>query len=34
MDILIAIRTMVVTGNKVYIQAGAGTVDSVAESEF
>ena len=35
MDTCIAIRTMVVTGNKVYIQAGAGIVaDSVAESEF
>ncbi len=35
MDTCIAIRTMVVTSNKVYIQAGAGIVaDSVAESEF
>ena len=35
MDTCIAIRTMVVTGNKVYIQAGAGIVaDSVAENEF
>ena len=35
MDTCIAIRTMVVTGNKVYIQAGAGIVaDSIAESEF
>jgi anthranilate synthase component 1 len=35
MDTCIAIRTMVVTGNKVYIQAGAGIVaDSIAENEF
>ena len=35
MDTCIAIRTMVVSGNKVYIQAGAGIVaDSNAEREF
>jgi anthranilate synthase component 1 len=35
MDTCIAIRTMVVTGNKVYIQAGAGIVaDSDPEKEF
>ncbi|MBO6524489.1 MAG: anthranilate synthase component I [Balneolaceae bacterium] len=35
MDTCIAIRTMVVTGNKVYIQAGAGIVaDSDSEKEF
>jgi anthranilate synthase component 1 len=35
MDTCIAIRTMVVTGNKVYIQAGAGIVaDSNPATEF
>lgn len=35
MDTCIAIRTMVVTGNKVYIQAGAGIVaDSDPDKEF
>lgn len=35
MDTCIAIRTMVVTGSKIYIQAGAGIVaDSVPETEF
>ncbi len=35
MDTCIAIRTMVVTGNKVYIQAGAGIVaDSDPQKEF
>jgi anthranilate synthase component 1 len=35
MDTCIAIRTMVVTGNKVYIQAGAGVVaDSDPKKEF
>ena len=35
MDTCIAIRTMVVTGNKVYIQAGAGIVaDSNPDKEF
>ncbi|GAB5408765.1 MAG: anthranilate synthase component I [Balneolaceae bacterium] len=35
MDTCIAIRTMVVTGNKVYIQAGAGIVaDSDSQKEF
>jgi anthranilate synthase component 1 len=35
MDTCIAIRTMVVTGNKVYIQAGAGIVaDSDPTKEF
>jgi anthranilate synthase component 1 len=35
MDTCIAIRTMVVTNDKVYIQAGAGIVaDSVAAREF
>ncbi|MFN1833944.1 anthranilate synthase component I [Balneola sp. MJW-20] len=35
MDTCIAIRTMVVTGNKVYIQAGAGIVaDSNPQKEF
>lgn len=35
MDTCIAIRTMIVNGNKAYIQAGAGIVaDSVPETEF
>ena len=35
MDTCIAIRTMVVTGDSVYIQAGAGIVaDSDPETEF
>jgi anthranilate synthase component 1 len=35
MDTCIALRTMVVQGNKAYVQAGAGIVaDSVPEQEY
>jgi anthranilate synthase component 1 len=35
MDICIALRTMVIQGNRVYVQAGAGIVaDSVPENEY
>ena len=35
MDMCIAIRTMVIKGSRIYIQAGAGIVaDSVPEKEF
>ena len=35
MDTCIALRTMVITGNKAYVQVGAGIVaDSVPETEY
>jgi anthranilate synthase component 1 len=35
MDMCIAIRTMIINGNRLYFQAGAGIVaDSVAENEY